>query len=168
MACCLTAPSCYLNQCRIFIIGVLWYSPHNNFKVSTLDINSSNEFENFTLKITATSPRSRWVKNIYKKRSLPVLASDTAVTREWHKSHDALHDPEIKTYGHILLTTCHSTLNTHHKPLIDWFGSPLFWFWYRKTIYNEPHPHIKVHISLEEETPNQLTMNLKPKFLIKP
>ena len=38
MACCLTAPSHYLNQCWPIINGVLWYSPHNNFTVSTWDI----------------------------------------------------------------------------------------------------------------------------------
>ena len=40
MACCLTAPRCYLNQCRLLICEVLWHSPESNCtgsaKVTTL------------------------------------------------------------------------------------------------------------------------------------
>ena len=34
MACCLMAPSHYLNQCWLLINKVLWYSPGSNFRVS--------------------------------------------------------------------------------------------------------------------------------------
>ena len=43
MACCLMLPIYYLNQCWFVISEVLWHSP--------------NEFENYTFKITARSPR---------------------------------------------------------------------------------------------------------------
>ena len=33
MACCLTAPSHYLNQCWLIISEVIWHSPENNFAV---------------------------------------------------------------------------------------------------------------------------------------
>ena len=35
MACCLTAPSHYLNQCWLIISGVLWHSSDNNFTGAT-------------------------------------------------------------------------------------------------------------------------------------
>ena len=35
MACCLTAPSHYLNQCWLMISEVLWHSPNNNFTENT-------------------------------------------------------------------------------------------------------------------------------------
>ena len=35
MACCLTAPSHYLNQCWLSMDWVLWHSPESNFMVST-------------------------------------------------------------------------------------------------------------------------------------
>ena len=57
MACCLMAPSHYLNQCWFLISDVSWHSSWNNFSVSTQAITLSNNFENDILKITATSPR---------------------------------------------------------------------------------------------------------------
>ena len=44
MACCLTAPSHYLNQCWLMISGVLWHSPDSNFTENTQDIYYWNEF----------------------------------------------------------------------------------------------------------------------------
>ena len=38
MACCLTAPSHYLNQCWLMISEVLWYSPDSNFAENTKQI----------------------------------------------------------------------------------------------------------------------------------
>ena len=49
MACCLMAPSHYLNPCWLLISEVLWHSPDNNFKVSTQATNVHNEFENILL-----------------------------------------------------------------------------------------------------------------------
>ena len=37
MACCLTAPSHYLNQCWLMISGVLWHSPDSNFTENIKD-----------------------------------------------------------------------------------------------------------------------------------
>ena len=45
MACCLTAPSHYLNQCWLLISKILWYSPDSNFTEKTSDIYLWNEFE---------------------------------------------------------------------------------------------------------------------------
>ena len=40
MACCLMAPSHYLNQCWLIIKGVLWHSPESNFTGNAQDISS--------------------------------------------------------------------------------------------------------------------------------
>ena len=45
MACCLTAPSHYLNQCWLMISEVLWHSAESNFTENTSDIYRWNEFE---------------------------------------------------------------------------------------------------------------------------
>ena len=45
MACCLTAPSHYLNQCWLIISGVVRHSPDSNFTENTQDIYHWNEFK---------------------------------------------------------------------------------------------------------------------------
>ena len=48
MACCLTAPGHYLNQCWLIISEVLWHLPEGNSTTYTHDINLQDEFENHT------------------------------------------------------------------------------------------------------------------------
>ena len=69
MACCLTAPSHYRNQCWLIIRGVLWHSSENSFAGIAQGINSGYEFEKHILKIIFKSPRCQWVKpgNILKE-----------------------------------------------------------------------------------------------------
>ena len=55
MACCLTAPSHYLNQCWL-ISEVLWHSPGNNFYMSAQATILHNEFEIYTFEITTIFP----------------------------------------------------------------------------------------------------------------
>ena len=57
MACCLTAPSHYLNQCWLIMNLILWHLPENNFIGISHNINSINEFENYNLKFITVSPR---------------------------------------------------------------------------------------------------------------
>ena len=45
-------------------IGVLWHSPEADFTESAQNINSKNDFEKYSCRITSTSPRSQWV-NFY-------------------------------------------------------------------------------------------------------
>ena len=61
MACCLTAPNHYLNQCWLIIIGVLYHSSENSFAGIAQGINSGHEFEKDILKIIFKSPRGQWV-----------------------------------------------------------------------------------------------------------
>ena len=47
-ACCLTAPSHYLDQCWLLIREVLWLSPKSNFKGTAIATFRYNESENYT------------------------------------------------------------------------------------------------------------------------
>ena len=62
MACCLTAPNHYLNQCWLIIRGVMWHSSENSFAGIAQGINSGYEFEKDILIIIFKSPRGQWVK----------------------------------------------------------------------------------------------------------
>ena len=64
MACCLTAPSLYLNQCWLLVIEVLCYSPDSNYPVSAGATIHYNEFENYTCRIPTTYPWGQWVKSL--------------------------------------------------------------------------------------------------------
>ena len=61
MACCLTAPSHYLNQCWLFIREVQWQSPEGNFTRNASAINYYNQLENHLPKLSFKSPRGQWV-----------------------------------------------------------------------------------------------------------
>ena len=63
MACCLTAPSHYLNQCWLIIRGVLWHTSESSFAGIAQGIDSGHEFEKDILKNIFKSPRGQWVKD---------------------------------------------------------------------------------------------------------
>ena len=62
MACCLTAPSHYLNQCWLIISKVMWHLLEGIIMRISEDTNRSNKIENYTSRITFRSPRGQWVK----------------------------------------------------------------------------------------------------------
>ena len=62
MACCLSAPSHYLNQYWLIIKAVLWHSLVSNFARSAHEFNQQPVFGDSTFKITTTSPRSQWAQ----------------------------------------------------------------------------------------------------------
>ena len=62
MACCLTAPSHYLNQCWLIISMVPWHSPKGYFTRNTSAINNENELEMHLSNISLKFPRGQWVK----------------------------------------------------------------------------------------------------------
>ena len=64
MACCLTAPSHYLNQCWLIIRGVLWHTSESSFAGIAQGIDSGYEFEKDILKNIFKSPRGQWVNSI--------------------------------------------------------------------------------------------------------
>ena len=57
MSWCHQAPRYYLNQCWLIIRGLLWHSPESHFRAAQTPLLYKG-FENYTLRITATSPRS--------------------------------------------------------------------------------------------------------------
>ena len=61
MACCLTAPSHYLNQCWLIIRGVLLHTSESSFAGIAQGIDSGYEFEKDILKNIFKSPRGQWV-----------------------------------------------------------------------------------------------------------
>ena len=65
MACCLTAPSHYLNQCWLINNEVLWHLHEGNFTGNAQEIDPWLEFQNYQFKITATFLRGQWVKNMF-------------------------------------------------------------------------------------------------------
>ena len=65
MACCLTAPSHYLNQCWLFIRGVLWHTSESSFAGIAQGIDSGYEFEKDILKNIFKSPRGQWVNSLW-------------------------------------------------------------------------------------------------------
>ena len=59
IACCLMAPSHYLNQCWLIMSKVRWHSSKGNFARDTSSINYQNHFENYFSKISPKSPRGQ-------------------------------------------------------------------------------------------------------------
>ena len=62
MACCLTAPSHYLNRCWLIISKAQWHSYKGNLTRDAPNISHLNPFENYVHNISFKSPRSQWVK----------------------------------------------------------------------------------------------------------
>ena len=62
IACCLTAPSHYLNQCRLIMSKILWHSSEDIIIRRFEDNNQHNKIEDYFFKITLRSPRGQWVK----------------------------------------------------------------------------------------------------------
>ena len=61
MACCLTAPSHYLNQCWLIISKVLWHSSEDIIIRRFEGTNQYSKIEDYIFKITLRSPRGQWV-----------------------------------------------------------------------------------------------------------
>ena len=64
MACCLTAPSHYLNHCWLIISKVEWHSSKGNFTRDTSAIYHWNYLKNQVPKMSLKFPRGQWVKQI--------------------------------------------------------------------------------------------------------
>ena len=79
MACCLTAPSHYLNQCWLIIRKVQWYSSEDNFTSDISAINHWNKLENYLYKIHWNLPGGQWVKAPYGIKNVYTSAHITIV-----------------------------------------------------------------------------------------
>ena len=62
MACCLTAPSHYINQCWPNINKVQWHASEHNCTRNNSAPNHYNYLKNVLPKISFKSPRRQWVK----------------------------------------------------------------------------------------------------------
>ena len=61
MACCLTAPSHYLNQCWLIICEVPWHSSRCIIIRRSEETNQLNKIEYCSFKMASRSPRGHWV-----------------------------------------------------------------------------------------------------------
>ena len=66
MACCLIAPSHYVNQCWLIISKVKWHSYESIIIRRSEDTSHWNKIENCIFKITTRSPRDQWVNKLIK------------------------------------------------------------------------------------------------------
>ena len=86
MACHPMAPchySIYLNQSWFLISAVLWHSPESNFTAASAQATIlHNEFENYTFKITATSPRNQWASALWPSDAIEIW-STLALIMAW-------------------------------------------------------------------------------------
>ena len=90
MACCLMAPSLYLNQCWFVTSTVLWHllTSKSNFKVSAHATILCNEFESYTYRITVISPRGNdliyllWCKNNWQRICAKGMLLQ-CISKEW-------------------------------------------------------------------------------------
>ena len=62
MACCLTAPSHYLNQSWLISKGVLCHSLTSNCGRRAQELNPLHMFGEYTLRLATTRPRGQWVQ----------------------------------------------------------------------------------------------------------
>ena len=112
MACCLMAPSHYLNQC--WLHNVLWHSPGSNFTRSSQATILYNVIEHYTCKITSTSPRGQWVNG-------PTT----------HASPPPTH---TQTYTHLLLNNIHNRNLSKKCPNATYY-TPDEIIWYMPCLY---------------------------------
>ena len=65
MACCLTSPSHYLNQCWLIISEVNWHSYLGNFTRYASTVNHWNPLENYICRISFKCPRGQWFNSLW-------------------------------------------------------------------------------------------------------
>ena len=103
MACCLTAPSHYLNQCWLIIECVPWHSPVSNITKSAHEFNPSHAFRDYT-----TSFSGQWVN----RWSL----GDVAVISNYRKTSNIRRTKSPSLNGHRLVLQ--SSLPNGMKPCV--------------------------------------------------
>ena len=112
MACCLTAPSHYLNQCCLFIWGVLWHSPESNFTRGAQAHNMSlqNTWLNVEPYVPGTNELTHWgrVTHICVSK-LTVIGSDNGLSPDrrqaiiWTNAGLLLIEPLRTNFSEILI-----------------------------------------------------------------
>ena len=82
MACCLTAPSHYLNQCWLIIGMVQWHLYEGSFTRDTSTIDHLNQLENYSYKIYSESPRGQRVNGLLPDGTIP-LPDPMLIHHQW-------------------------------------------------------------------------------------
>ena len=80
MACCLTAPGHYLNQCWLIISMVQWHSYEGSFTRDTSAIDHQNQLENYSSNIYFESPRGQWVNSPYIVQPINIMCETSHTT----------------------------------------------------------------------------------------
>ena len=78
MACCLMAPSHYLNQSWLIIKGVLWHSSASNFTRSAHELNLWHVSRDYTFRMITTSPRDNKLIRVL-RLNLPMPYRSTCI-----------------------------------------------------------------------------------------
>ena len=82
MACCLMAPSHYLNQYWLIISKVLWHSCEGIVMSRSEDTNQKNNIENCIFRITSRFPWDQWVYVMHLLTSMSQAISITVQLNE--------------------------------------------------------------------------------------
>ena len=112
IACCLTAPSNYLNQCATSHQWVSVAFTWEQFIISAQAIILYREFENYTFKSIATFPRSQWVNigSVSHYQTSPLRNDGGQLDQHCYKTTDAFktvmcHNLDI-LFWHMLEEQC--------------------------------------------------------------
>ena len=97
MACCLTAPSHYLNQCWLIISKVLWHSSEGNFVKIPQPPFTEVSLKNYLPIIKLKAPRGQWVNamelslsctnpSIYASVNQAIIGSENSLSPALHQA----------------------------------------------------------------------------------
>ena len=121
MACCLTAPSHYLNQCWLIISKFLWHPSEGITLRKSEETNQLNKIENYIFKIVSRSPGGQWVNN----------GVACPLHRLLHKTSWQTDIKETVTdiTVFIILIQCnfHLYINLMTWQVFDWYNGKLLW-----------------------------------------
>ena len=119
----LTIPNHYMDHNWIFVGEVQWHSTESNFMVSAQATVLYNEFEICTFKITATSPRGKWVVLTHWGRMTHICLSKLTSTVSDNGLSPGRHQAIVWTNTGILLI---GPLGTNFSEIL--IGIRTFWF----------------------------------------
>ena len=101
MACCLTAPSHYLNQCWLIISKVSWHSFEGNFTAGISAINQCNWLKIYSSKISLKSPRPQWLYTQGQHNLFRLALNDKKTMHELHSQYHSCWWPGEARYRGI-------------------------------------------------------------------
>ena len=101
MACCLTAPSHYLNQCWLIISKVSWHSFEGNFTAGISAINQCNWLKIYSSKISLKSPRPQWLYTQGQHNLFRLALNDKKTMHELHSQYHSCWWPGEARYQGI-------------------------------------------------------------------